>query len=339
MATCFDNIISFKGKCDDTTPTSGLWLDQIGLHKTEIEQYLQEPYSNADQFFDDIKSYAITYIKNKVYSNFTNRYKATSIVNEGRIGHVLDNMTSYAATLNTMRGVNLELCNHVSPLEIFISEVSLFIDVTATVTVQVWDLNQNKQLDTFTISTTANQISTAYPALRYTSNREKLNIALIYDVTLYDQYAYSLSGGGCASCRPNSGYTTLNNWVRARAVEYTTAEDKTMANATGINHTGGMSLVYSVNCNHQDWLCAHSRLLAPAILNKTAAMILDYGLKSSQRQTSRNLAVPELIQKRIDAYEFAYRETMDMILKNILPPNDPVCYDCNNRIKSVMTLP
>ena len=48
--------------------------------------------------------------------------------------------------LNKYRGIEIELGAHNSPIEFFLSEFSLFIDTTATVTIKVYDLNQNLQI-------------------------------------------------------------------------------------------------------------------------------------------------------------------------------------------------
>lgn len=335
--TCFENVISYRGGCESSTPTSGLYLDQVGMHKSEIEKYIQAPYTNTEDLFNDMLNISIEELTKSIYQNFLPVYRPTSIISNARLGQINDNMILEDGDAGILGGVEFELCNHVSPIEFYLSEFSLFVDTTATVTVQVWDLQQNKMIDSFNVDTVANQISTVYLNKTYRANRKKLNLAFVYDTSLISSYQTQL-GTSCGSCNPNT-YYRHNAYLNARGASIASASDKILSNITSASHTYGISFIYSVNCNHQDWVCSVSNLLAMPILYKTAYNILNYGLNASTRQNSQTLGNREALNERLKQYDFNYTQQLNKLLTHMAPPKDPVCYECNDRIRTKTVLP
>src|SRR6185369_7861854 len=100
------------------------------------------------------------------------KFKASSLLDDSRIGHFNDNLKMIAGDGN-LKGINIDLCNSESFLNLFISEMSLQVDKTGDVNILVYDLIQNKLLDTLTIACVANEVSTIYPAKEYYSAKKK----------------------------------------------------------------------------------------------------------------------------------------------------------------------
>jgi hypothetical protein len=336
--SCFTNCISYKGSCGSTVPTSGLYTDQIGLHKTEIEQYLQAPYQNADEMFNDFLNISIEEMKNDIYTKFSPTYKAKSIIDSARLGMVQDNMTLKPGSAGVLGGIEIEICKHNSPLEIFISQVSLFCDTTGTITVNVWDLKQDLIISTFNVDAVANQVITAYPAINIKANNKSMHLLFAYDTSTVDSYETILVPSSCGSCTTNRYYK--QNWVvKARGVTVINALPKIESSINFTNHTSGLSLVYSVNCAHEDWICNSNRLFALPIMYKTVANILQYGLFSTDRMNDKTLVDRDKIQQRINICLGNYSQKMNDITERISPPNDPICYACNSPIKFVVHEP
>lgn len=336
---CFDNIISFRDKCDNTPPTSGLYTDTLGLHRAEIEKYIQPPYPTAELFFNDMVKAAVQDMAAKINAKFMPQYKSTSIVEGGRIGQTFDNMQTYPAELNKMRGVEVEICNDGSPFVFYLSELSLFVDMSTTVNVLVYDMLQNKLIDTIEVETVANQITTVNPHRKYKANRKKLNLAFIYDVSVLDQYYTLLQSDSCGSCQTAKTYTRMNGWVNSRGIQFNDSDPKILSNATSLSHTAGLSLVYSVGCDHEQWICQNVNGLALAINHKTCSSILDYALKNSNRQNTKTLFDRPVLEQRIKDHEFNYLQIMDNVLTYMKPPNDIVCFECNRVVKNIVSLP
>lgn len=337
MAECFDSFLSFRDRCDAQVPTSGQYTDQLGLHRTEIEKYMQLPYASAEAFFDEMFGAALNDVVAKINAKFMPKFKAPSIIDADRLGHILDNIQTETDSTGKMRGIEIEILNESAPLRLNISELSLFVDLSMTVPVYVYDLQQNKLIDTISITTVANENTTIYPLRSYRVNRRTMNIAFIYDVSLLDQYKTQLEGRGCGTCNPYNKYTRVNSWVNARGIEFNSSDTKIVENASSSSFTAGMSLVYSLTCNHRDWICDHQAVLALALNHKTVSTILNYGYMNSDRKNMKTIEDVEKLKKRIDFHEFHYLEIMDNVLRVMKPPKDKICFECNDRVKVVQT--
>lgn len=326
---CFDNIISIRGACDETTPTSGWYLDDIDLYRTEIEQFIQKPWNDADSFVNAKIATAVKSVTDVLYIEYQHRYLSNTILKGARLGYPQENLQIQTGSSN-LRGITIELCNESSFVDFYISEMSLFLDTAGVKNIVVYDLIENKLLDTLPVTTVAGNQVTIYPHKTYKSNRKKLQLFIGYDSTGSNSYLTAFSSEGCFSCGTN-GYK--NAWITVNGAEFTSAENKIMSNVTGISHTSGLSINYSINCNHTDWLCANVGQLAMPILYRTAADIMNYGIDTTQRFNSRtNLDVQELKNKR-DFYDAKYHETLRSVLGRMSLPQDRVCFLCNDRAR------
>lgn len=337
MADCFQNIVSFKNRCNAVEPKSGIYTDILGLHKSEIEAYIQAPYNSAEDFFADMYEAAIKDIETKIHSKFMPKYKAKSILSNERIGLLHDNMQTNDSEVGKLRGVEIEVCNENSPLDFTVSELSLFVDMSTTVSVFVYDLLQNKLIDTITVDTVANELTTVYPHKTYKATRNKLNIAFIYDVSVLDQYQVNVNNYGCSSCTIQRTYSRANGWINTRGVEFNSLDTKILSNVNPISHTAGLSIVYSLNCNQRDWICSQIGSLAMPLAHKICSTILNYGLLNSNRKNNKTISDRDTIDERIKQHEFNYTQGMDNIIMNMRPPTDKLCFECYERVKFVDT--
>lgn len=336
MASCFDNLIGLKGVCNYDTPTSGLTLDQIGLHKHEIEKYIEKPYNNVSDFYTDYLNISINEVTLKIFNHFAHKYRSQSIIKNGRIGLPQKNMQTNSSIAGYNGGLEVNVSNYDSPIEFYLSEFSLFIDLTTTVTVNVYDAFQNSVIDTFNIETTANKISTVYLNKTYKSNRKKMQLVFLYDISVADSYQVSASSN-CATCS-SINYTKMNSYVTTRGVKIPSSNSVIDQNLVGVGHTNGISLVYSINCAHAEWMCSAGNLIARPLLYCLSKNILTYGLNSSGRNNSKTIEDSKKLQARIDLAVFEFDQAMNNILNNMAVPNDKVCFYCNSRIKSVISL-
>lgn len=326
---CFDDIIALRGACTEVTPKSGYYLDDIDLYRGEIEKFIQKPYNDVDSFVTDKILFATKAVQSVMYTEYQHLYLSRSILDGQRIGYTNDNMQLQTGSSN-LRGIEIELCNESSFVDFYVSEISLFIDTAGARNIYVYDLLQNKLLDTITITTVANNITTVYPHKTYKSDRKKLNLFIGYDSTNINSYLTSFSTDGCFTCKSN-GYK--NAWVSVNGAEYTAAESKIASNATPISHTSGISIQYSLKCNHEDWLCNQMGVLALPVLYRTAADIMNYALNTTERFNSKtNLDFEELKNKR-DFYDSKYHETLRGALSRMLLPSDRTCFICNDRAR------
>lgn len=331
---CLDNLVAFQGGCDPISPTSGRYLSQIGIGKDSIDQYITREYASPLDFVNERKSLAIGKICNLLHSSFNPRYRANSLLKNFRVGLANDNKVAVAGGVYE-KGIHYEFCDTSSYYDLFISELSLFVDVTQDVTVNVWDLYQNKVIDTIVVPCVAGEISRVYPAKTYSSQQKKLSLFFSYDATSIGSYKTSLQAGGCTSCGGSDYISSTYNRIRTGYIP--TGSSKTLQNFIGLSETGGMSINHSLQCNHEDWLCGISGLLDIVLLYAWGASIIEFALyESGNRRVNTDVTLnKDILKERLDVYELKWRESLDNIIKNVKVPFDNRCFVCNQNVRMV----
>jgi len=85
--SCFDNIISLEELCSVPVPTSGFYLNQIGINKREIESVITSDYASVQDFVDKKSAFAIKKVTAEIYSYLSPYFRADSILTGERIGY------------------------------------------------------------------------------------------------------------------------------------------------------------------------------------------------------------------------------------------------------------
>ncbi len=342
---CLEDLISIKGPCDEIIPSSGMYIDDVGLSLKNLDEFVTEDFLSSYALFQNKRDFSIRILTNQIHQHLSNRYLANTVLEGQRIGHFRDNLQIVTGTAGTHKGINFEFQNFSSYIDFFVSEISIQITNSAAYNIKVYDLIQNKLLDTIPITSVANEIVTVYPHKTYRSNRKKLNIIFVIDAVVDSNTTYvhpDLSGdAGCGSCGPNGGGTFTNSWLWARGISVGAAAQKIKSNLTYSSDTGGLSVVYSLNCNHEQWLCSVAQQIAMPLLYKTCAELIGFAMDSadSERVNTFTFANGDKLQARLDKYEAKYAQSMDNILKSIQLPSDAACFKCNSRNRIKIMIP
>lgn len=332
MLTCFDDILQWKGGC--TAPT-GLILDDV-VRVTEIEKFLTSDYASVNELIKEKRDFAIRNIVNECVAKFRPQLIPKTILENKRAGYWPDNIVAVAAGAQ-MRGMELEVCNTDTYYELYISEVETLLQTTGNVTMYVVDTLTGQTLHTFTVASVAGAPTITYVDLVIKAQKRKRRIGIVYNATSVGSYQTSMMQQGCLSC--TGGRYVVGRFVTGRAITYTVGATPIAANVTGANSTGGISATYNLRCDMESWLCANRNALAMPILYRTAREILFYGLEMSERANTKTMIDRDAIERRMNKAHGDYEEQIGIALRNILPPKDGVCFECNRRAMYVTTLP
>lgn len=335
---CFDDIIGLRGSCDTPTSNSGLWIDDIGIDLEELDSIINKGASDSVSFFEGKRDFAIKQIIALIHTHFSDKYKSNTVLDSKRIGFAKENQEAAAAAA-TLKGIEIELCNQDSFVDIFVSSISLQANTNGAVNVLVYDLFQNKLLDTIAITAVSGQVVTVYPNKTYKSNRKELDLIFVYDATNFSSVKTTITKGGCTSCGDGGSMTKLSSYLSARSISVLSADAKIESNLTAGTDTGGLSIVYSIQCNYDDWLCTISNAIALPILFKTGYEIMDYAYHNSKRLNSTTTIDWENLVRRRDEYNTRYQDAINTLLTNIKLPSDEKCFECRQKSKNVVILP
>ena len=339
MANCFDNLISIRGACTETTATLEMYLDDFGVTLTECESYVTKTYPSAEDFALNKISSAGKMLSSEIQRSFMGKMRTTPLIENNRAGHYLTDMQSDALLNATMKGIEFTFYSKSSFVDLYVDFIELFTDFTGTIDVKVYDLYQNKLVDTITVTCVANQISRKTVGKKYPSYRHDMNLIFVYDASTIGSFKTTTNSTYCSSCEGANYWVDCNSYTRARGVQVGTATNKIAENMNGVGYTGGLSVGYSINCNYDLWLCSVGQMLVMPLIYKSCALIMFAALNETDRINSRTTINREQAQRKFDWFETAYREQMEMILPNIKIPTDNLCFECNNRIKTRIALP
>lgn len=342
MATnniCFNNIIGLRNSCDSIESTSNLFINDIGISLNELNEFVSEDFASGEELFKTQKNLAVNYVTQNIHTYFSNKYKAFTLIDNRRVGYYQDNLQIILGD-SEYKGMMVDLDNKGSYISFYLNEISLFTDYTGTIPVKVFDLIQGIVIDTINVDVVANQITTAFPNKTYYSNKNRLNLFIGYDTTgISYNTSNSTQSAGCISCNTKPNYN--NEFVTISCGRIGIADSKIRTNVDSTNDCAGMSIVYSLNCNHENWLCNVSNLIALPILFKTAAFIIEYGLYITPNEmlTNRSTLNRDLLKERLTMYEQKFNDSMTNVLSNIELPQDERCFICKQQSRTTIMLP
>lgn len=328
---CFKDLIQVRDLCNAPAPKSSIYIDDVGVSLADIESFITAQYSTAAEYFEARSEHAVREMTNTIYNYFQGNYNASSLVDSHRLG--VYNGTQSLKTGANYRGIQMVFNQSDTFFNVSIGEISLLVNYNGTVTIEVWDLLQNKQLDTIDIITTAGQISTVYLQKQYASAKQPLNLFIGYDATMIDSYTTPIKSGLCCG-----KVSCSNSYVSAYGVEVDGPFYD--SNTTAINHTSGLSVVYDVACDHMSWLCSHAANLALPLAYKTAEILVaDAAYNTSgERATNHHTINIDQLKERHSFYVSKYKEIMSNWLGNMQLPNNR-CFQCNTPLRHKITLP
>ena len=332
---CWDNFIGVDSTC---TPISGSGYNfiDVGISKSELDSYIGAEFENGQELAQNKVNFAAKSVQSVLNTSFGGKFKIASLLDNQRVGVFQDNKIQDAAAAGTLKGIQLEVCNTQSYLNFNLTAISLQVENTGPVDVDIYDLIQDKLLDTVTVDTVAGQIVRIPVNFSYLANRQKLNLFIGYNAT-FPSYRTNVYQGGCSSCN-GSDWRFSSKYVRNQAGTIGVASPKLDQNVDSSNNTGGLSIEYGVSCDFSQWMCSIKASVALAVLYRASEMIMSYAL--SQKQWNSNTAIRrEDVKERKKEYGDEFKMQMAEVLSNMTIPTDSTCFQCDGPAKTTLKLP
>lgn len=330
---CFEGLVTVKDLCATVDPKSQIWLDDVGLSKVDLEDFITEQYPTILEYYNERAAFAVKSVASEVYNHFAGKYITTSIVDSHRLGFYDSRRDIIVG--DGYRGINMNFQNETTFYSFTISELTLFLDYTGNVDVVIYDLLQDKLLHTETIACVAGKQSTAYIHKTFESAKYNKNIFVGYNSTGKDSYKSVIKSGLCCG-----NISCSNSYMNAVGCEIDGTEF-IEANVEQLSHTSGLSLTYSLDCDHMSWMCANAKSLAFPIAYKIAEILVSDGLfaTNGKRATNAQTINREELQNKYDFYRGKYREYLTSCLSNMRLPTNNKCFACNQTHRNVIALP
>ena len=336
---CESSLLALRG-CSNSAPSTGLYIDQVGLTEGLLSQFISDQYDTPLEIFEDKRSLAWKKIQTEMLNNLNSFMKADTVIDNRRVGQINTNSTSTTTAQGAGSYVGVRLImspQRTSFLKMFISELMVYIDsVNTNVDVLVFDLVQNKLIETITYSQGSTE---QYISKTYLSKRRKLDIALVYESTV-DAIKTVPKYGNCTDCSGRIKDVVICPFVNGIGVQLDW-DGTTISNLANKSVTGGVSVNYNIECDRESYLCSIGSTMSMALLYATAIEIYDYALTISPNDrvnTAVSINRDEMFEAR-DIMAKKYNTEMNTLLTNFRMPSDSYCFNCKENLKYITALP
>jgi hypothetical protein len=334
LMNCFDNLIGIHRNCDETTPSSGLWIQDLeGINLSVANAAIDNETISGIKLIEEKITFAQNAIAATLRNQLANKVRIQSILQNDTVGYYRDNLRVVSAEAGKLKGIRVKVQKY-PYLEFFLSRIFLKLKDAVTTNVYVYDLLSNTLLDTIPVTTSARVATAVTVNKAYQTNRQRLHLFICFDSSVSDTYETNLLSSDCASCY---GHEYSNKYISFYGGLIGSGEDKIDSNVRSNSGTNGISLEYTLNCSVEPFICNMGNQLAWPLLHKVGAELMKE-LLASRRLNSVVVIDKEKNVMLRDKFEAEYMASMSAILDNMKLPND-VCFKCNQPVRKAVAIP
>lgn len=330
---CLSELVGSSLAC--VASDGSISIGSVGLSNKEITDYMSGDYADASAFLADRIAMAEQWVTTDMLTKLAPRMIGKTFVDRGRLGDFDDSQTLQTADANTIGGIVMDVCVPNSNVKILVSQIALWTDVVGPVTVTFTDLTDGTVLATQSVTTTADRITSMQTDIQLSIRRKRTRILVSTDLPTY--YKATMGKGGCSTC---AGTSFKQGPFEAYGARISDSATMSYANLVRSPYTSGLSLIATLDCDHDAFVCEHSGLLALPMAFKVAEECVTYGIGNMDRMNSRvNSGNREALVARRDEFARKYADAIGRLWDNMPIPTDPVCWVCNSKIRVAHTLP
>jgi hypothetical protein len=331
---CFDNLIGIHRSCNETEPSSGLWIQDLeGINLSVANAATDNETISGITLIEEKITFAQNAIAATIRNQMASKVRAGSILQNDTVGFYRDNLRVVSAEAGKLKGIRVKITNH-SYLEFFLSRLFLKLEDAVTTNVYVYDLLSDTLLDTISITTVAKKATPVLVNKSYLTNKQRLHLFICYDSSVSDTYETTLNNASCSNC---TGSDYSNKYISFSGCSMDSSDQKIDSNLTSISGSNGMSLEYSLNCSIEPFICNMGNQLAWPLLHKVGAEIMKELIASRRLNSVVTIdkATNEMLR---DKFEAEYMASMSAILDNMKLPTD-ICFKCNQPVRKAVAIP
>jgi hypothetical protein len=332
---CLDNLIGINNQCTPTTPSSGLYIQNLpGITLKVANAANNEETESGVKLLQDIISFSQNKILAQVRNQLQSKIQTASVLENDTIGFYKENLKSVALEAGKYKGIKARIDKFPS-LDLFISKIYLKLSQAVTTNIYVIDLMTGTILDTLPITTVDNIPTAIIVNKSYPTNSQRTSLFICIDSSVSNTFEATLSGkGDCYSCY-SDGYS--NRFISFTGAKLDQAAQKIDSNISSNSGTNGLSIEYSLNCSVESFICNMAGQLAWPMLHDVGAELMRR-LKYTDRLNSIVTINAKNNEDLRAEFEAEYFSSMSALLENIKMPND-ICFKCNSRVKRVSQIP
>jgi hypothetical protein len=331
---CFDNLIGIHRSCNEVTPSSGLYIQDLsGITLSVANAGISNETISGIKLIEDKITFAQNAILAALRMQLANKIRVNSIINNDTVGFYKENLTVVNSEAGKLKGIVVK-ANQYPYLEFYLSTVYLKLASAVSTNVYVYDLMTNTLLDTIAVTSVARTPVAVTVNKAYQTKKQKLHLFICVDSSVANTYETNVGIQNCSSCA-SGGYS--NRYISFSSGQIGTADQKIDSNIISNTGTNGLSINYSLNCSLEPFICNMGNQIAWSLLHKVGAEIMDELIAS--RRLNSIVTIDKATNEALrDKYHNEYMASMSALLENIKLPND-ICFNCNSKIRKTVAIP
>lgn len=332
---CLDNLIGIGKTCAGSVPTSGLYIQDLpGISLKIADAAINEEEISGKTLIERKIGFAQDYLVNDIRNFLKDRFNILSAIEENTIGYYKEDQSITTLEAGKLKGFRIQLRER-PYLQLNLHRIGIKLNATVSTSIFVYDLHQNKLIDTIAVDAVAGDIVYLDVNKKYLTNRQKLSLFICYASADSGAYNTNTYEGTIRRCRTCAGDGNYYSYISSGYLN--SALSKTDANFNASSTGNGLTIDYSVSCSIEPFVCNLSQLLAWPLLFKTGAELM-VELINSRRLNSIIVIDQGTNQEMLSYFQMEYEKSMTNLCTNLRLPDD-ICFHCDKKIRKVSQLP
>ena len=344
LISCLDNIVDIVGNCSNTRQSGVMYLDDIGVSLQDVTDG-NDIDENASSLVNNKIGFCQQIIKNHVETHFNGKLERNTVLSNGVAGYYQENRVEESHTADTLGGLFLEV-NKYPYLEIYIDKVRIFTKDAETFDLKIFDVMTGAELFTQSVTTNAGTITDVDVDQTFKTDGQKTQLFIAYPQQNVTTYRSQISQRGCSSCIFGSTY---DGFMHRQGATIGSSETLSKSNLNLGGQTQGVSIIYSLNCSLDNFVCSIKNRLQYSLLYLVGAKLAEEIL-FSKNQNSTTIIFRGDAREMMERFESEYnmamfgafddngRKIKKGLLDQIALPND-ICFKCKKTVKRKVMIP
>jgi hypothetical protein len=321
MLDCLRNQIGISGVCEPTPPSGGGYYIQslTGMSVINADKIMDSKYQSGFSLLQEKIDFATRQLEADFLIEMQKKATTFEPMSLSFSDYLVYGNTTNAPINGWLAGKRLKILD--TPYKsVRIDKISSYCDFTGSKSIFIYDLNQNKLLDTITVDSVANQIVETIVNKTYSAGYRTTNIAVLWDISTMTTYQLSNIGGISTNIYLPSATPKFDQNLQYPGLGY------------------GLGINYSIECNLSPIMCSNATSLGLALLYLAGSMI--------SKEARFSIRLNDVIMSRgkdWEQLEADYLAEYEMRLKAIvngvrLPCGDD-CFKCRRRVGYKVRVP
>lgn len=313
---CFDNYIGLRGACEDSTPISGMYINDLaGISLKTIANLSTEKSASFKEVWESIYRRSVNEMQSDIFIMMQEFIKTNILYENAIVGRLCNPPVAEIAS-NHYKGIAISV-NESKNTEIFINDVQLYLDSAEDSEIRIYNYNDGALLDTISFNGIQG-LNTIYINKRYTIYGQRKKIFVCYDGNIPSIQSKAVY------IDTDCGYAT----ICGAKIDIGTQviEDNLDFDAEG----HGLIINFNIVCSVDNFICSIRDLLKMALLYKLGENVMLERL-TSDRINQYTMVNMEQAEKLQEEYRTKYRDNVNATLNNIEPHGDTCCFPCNKK--------